>query len=57
MDTLRDNIHADIEETKEHCEYVTDNSRSQVEQVIRFIEGMTQMHREALEEGQKDIIE
>jgi len=28
VNTLRDNIHDDIEETKDHCDYVTTNSRS-----------------------------
>lgn len=28
VDTLRDTVHQDIEETKDHCEYATDNSRT-----------------------------
>lgn len=31
VDHIRDDIHLDIEETKDHCEYVTTHGRDQVE--------------------------
>lgn len=57
INKLRDDVHLDIEETKDHIEYVTEQPRNLVDEVLKFVNGMTEMHNDVLEEGQQDIME
>lgn len=40
INKLRDDIHLDIEENKDHIEYQTEQPRNLVDEVLKFVEGM-----------------
>jgi len=51
IDKLRDGIHEDIEETKEHIDYTLEAPRQLEADILHFIEEIQVDHEETLKEG------
>jgi Na+/phosphate symporter len=51
IDKLRDSIHEDIEETKEHIDYTLEAPRQLTEDILQFAEEIQIEHEETLKEG------